>query len=97
MSGKEGGIMNRSRRTSPGFCIPGYRWCGPGCAGPGAPTNEVDACCKLHDECYRRFGPTKRCDQQFQNCLRPKINSRNKMGRDASLFYEYMRLRDIFR
>lgn len=39
-----------------GFCYPGYRYCGPGCSGPGAPTNPVDACCKYHDECYRYCG-----------------------------------------
>ncbi|HWL11412.1 MAG TPA: Parvovirus coat protein VP1-like protein, partial [Ureibacillus sp.] len=32
-----------------GFCLPGYRYCGPGCSGPGSPTNPVDACCKFHD------------------------------------------------
>ncbi|MEH7122403.1 Parvovirus coat protein VP1-like protein [Bacillus sp. JJ1773] len=84
------------RRSPFGFCIPGYRYCGPGCSGPGSPINEVDACCKLHDECYWRYGRTRCCDQLFLNCLRPKINSRNNMGRDAALIYSFMRLREKF-
>jgi len=52
--------MNRQRKL--GFCYPGYKYCGPGCSGPGAPTNAVDACCKQHDECYARYGSTKHCD-----------------------------------
>lgn len=84
------------RRPHFGICMPGYRYCGPGCSGPGSPINEVDACCKLHDECYERYGRTKRCDQLFQKCLRPKIKSHSKMGRDAALIYSIMSLRDKF-
>ncbi|WP_230502432.1 Parvovirus coat protein VP1-like protein [Sutcliffiella rhizosphaerae] len=89
--------MNRFRRPHGGNCFPGYRWCGPGCSGPGAPTNEVDSCCKAHDECYRRFGPSRYCDQLFQNCLLPRINRHNQMGRDAELFYKAMRVPRVFR
>ncbi|MEK3796788.1 Parvovirus coat protein VP1-like protein [Peribacillus sp. FSL H8-0477] len=87
--------MNFSRRSNQGFCVPGYRWCGPGCSGPGAPTNAVDSCCMLHDKCYERFGPTRQCDQQFLNCMRPKINPRTKMGRDADLFSRVIGSRGI--
>lgn len=84
--------MNRHRGIC--FCYPGYRYCGPGCSGPGKPTNPVDACCKLHDECYSKYGRSKYCDNMLQNCLYPKINNHNKMGRDAKLFYNYFKLRD---
>lgn len=30
--------MNRNRKL--GFCYPGYRYCGPGCSGPGTPTKQ---------------------------------------------------------
>lgn len=88
--------MNIYRQSSFGFCMPGYRWCGPRCSGPGAPTNEVDACCKLHDECYQRYGRTAYCDQLFQNCLIPKINYHTQIGRDAALFYRIMKWRNFF-
>ena len=90
-------MINRYRQTSPGFCVPGYRWCGPGCSGPGSPSNEVDSCCKSHDLCYERYGPSKHCDQMFQKCLRPHVNKPNKMGRDASLFYGIYNVRNMFR
>jgi len=80
-----------------GICIPGYRWCGPGCSGPGAPTNSVDACCMSHDACYRRFGPSRHCDQIFINCLQSKINPYTNQGRDAALFANVMKLRQAFR
>ncbi|RDY66986.1 phospholipase, partial [Halobacillus trueperi] len=48
-------MRHRRRYKRPKFCVfPGYRWCGPGCSGPGAPINETDAACKAHDECYRK-------------------------------------------
>ncbi|WP_107949704.1 Parvovirus coat protein VP1-like protein [Lysinibacillus parviboronicapiens] len=84
----------KNRRSKLGFCYPGYRYCGPGCSGPGEPTNPVDACCKFHDECYSRYGRTKYCDQLFQSCLLPKINPHNKMGRDARLFYNIFEIRN---
>ncbi|MFJ7736682.1 Parvovirus coat protein VP1-like protein [Lysinibacillus sp. NPDC097287] len=87
--------MNRHRRRG-GFCYPGYRYCGPGCSGPGRPTNPVDSCCKLHDECYSKYGRSKYCDDMFQNCLLPKMNSSNKMGREAKLFYNVINWRNNF-
>lgn len=85
------------RLKKPGVCLPGYRWCGPGCSGPGQPINAVDACCKQHDKCYSRFGPTKQCDNIFQNCIRSKITFNNKMGRNAIIIYGFMSLRNRFR
>lgn len=89
-------MMRQQRRSGLRFCIPGYRWCGPGCSGPGRPTNSVDACCKLHDECIRRNRQIKFCDQQFTKCLQPKINTHSKMGRDATLFYRFFQFRNKF-
>ena len=86
-------MQRRNRRNSRGLCYPGYNWCGPGCSGPGAPTNRVDSCCKKHDECYEQYGPTKRCDEMLLRCLESQMNSRTKMGRDARLFYNIMRIR----
>nr|WP_106780349.1 Parvovirus coat protein VP1-like protein [Lysinibacillus timonensis] len=89
--------MNRHRkRPILGFCYPGYRYCGPGCSGPGAPTNPVDACCKQHDECYRIYGRSYYCDELFHYCLAPYAQTRTKMGRDAALFSKAIRLRNFF-
>ena len=85
-------LRPRRVRRSPGLCLPGYRWCGPGCSGPGAPLNPVDSCCKRHDDCYRRSGPSKECDDMFLNCLRPKINAHTRQGRHARLFYHVFRI-----
>ena len=46
--------MPQRRKGRFRFCVfPGYNWCGPGCNGPGAPINELDAACKAHDICYQ--------------------------------------------
>ncbi|MFJ7954535.1 Parvovirus coat protein VP1-like protein [Lysinibacillus sp. NPDC096418] len=87
-------MMNRRRRR--GFCYPGYRYCGPGCSGPGQPINPVDNCCRLHDECYAKYGRSKYCDEMFQKCLLPKMNPSSKMGRDAKLFYNVIKWRNNF-
>ncbi|WP_318616434.1 phospholipase [Sporosarcina sp. YIM B06819] len=74
------------------FCIlPGYNWCGPGCNGPGAPINEVDAACKAHDDCYRRGREACECDREFLQRLRPHINPHTRKGRHACLLYNYIR------
>ena len=80
-----------------GFCYPGYRYCGPGCNGQGAPVNEVDRCCQLHDECYKRYGASKYCDEKFQKCLNRYTNYPNKMGKDARLFSTVIRFRNAFK
>ena len=79
------------------FCIlPGYNWCGPGCSGPGAPINDVDAACKAHDDCYRRCGNPCECDREFLNRLHPIINQNTQKGRHARLLYNYMKLQSFF-
>ncbi len=79
------------------FCIlPGYNWCGPGCSGPGAPINEVDAACKAHDDCYRMYGSPCECDQEFLQRLRYEINPYTQKGKHARLLYNYMRLQTLF-
>ena len=89
--------MTRRENSRFHFCIfPGYNWCGPGCNGPGAPINEVDAACKAHDDCYRRGRHPCECDREFLNWLHHKINSDTQQGRHARLLYNYMKLQTGF-
>lgn len=72
---------------SPGYegipCVYG-KWCGPGCSGPGAPIDDVDACCQAHDLCYGRRGYSScSCDRDLLNCIAPKRNIRTPKGRAA--------------
>ncbi len=72
-------------------CIYG-RWCGPGCSGPGDPIDNVDACCKAHDECYNRRGYLDCiCDQQLLACLQPKITLLTKKGRAAGAVWAWFK------
>lgn len=85
------------RKRQLGFCIfPGYKWCGPGCSGPGNPINDVDACCKAHDECLNSGRSQCECDREFRNCLRPKINFYSKKGIIASIMYFYIKIQIFF-
>ncbi len=44
-------------QVAPKIGIPVYgNWCGPGHSGPGAPIDDLDACCMTHDRCYDREG-----------------------------------------
>jgi|SRR6476620_579136 len=87
--------MNRGKSQA-GFCLfPKYKYCGPGCSGPGIPYNDVDACCQGHDECLK-FNSQCYCDQQFRKCLRPKVNLKSEKGRVAALMYNYMSIQTIF-
>ncbi|SER09910.1 phospholipase [Piscibacillus halophilus] len=80
-----------------GFCVfPGYRYCGPGCSGPGAPINRVDAACRAHDQCYRSNVPRARCDQEFMRRLQPLIHPHTREGRHARTIYNFMKLRSRF-
>ncbi|MCQ6277481.1 phospholipase [Bacillus sp. V3B] len=89
--------MRGRRDGRVGFCIfPGYNWCGPGCSGPGAPMNEVDASCKAHDECYRRYVSRCQCDLEFLHRLRLQANPYTEQGRKATLMYKYMRIQSFF-
>ncbi|PLR68664.1 phospholipase [Bacillus sp. UMB0893] len=90
MSGKK--IQKRKPR-----CIfPDYRWCGPGCSGPGLPINDVDACCMRHDRCLDRGISTCKCDFEFIECLRPKINKYTQKGRNAAFMYKVMKIKTLF-
>lgn len=89
-------MRHNGYRRGFGFCMPGYRYCGPGCSGPGAPTNAVDSCCYMHDRCYEMNGDKLFCDQQFQQCLAPKMNPYTKEGKDAALFSKAIRLKNFF-
>lgn len=68
-------------------CLPGYRYCGPGCSGPGAPLNQLDAYCMQHDVCYRQPISRRICDEIFLQRLYPYTFRNDKLGRDASLMY----------
>ncbi|MCT2535418.1 Parvovirus coat protein VP1-like protein [Aquibacillus koreensis] len=74
-------------------CLPGYRYCGPRCSGPGPPTNQLDAFCRQHDACYRKYGPSRHCDDIFLRQLEPYINQRSKLGKDAALMHRAIRLK----
>ncbi|MFC4322271.1 Parvovirus coat protein VP1-like protein [Litchfieldia salsa] len=76
-------------------CFPGYRYCGPNCSGPGAPVNRLDAICKQHDACYRKFGSNPICDERFLNQLKAIMNSRTKMGKDARYMYNAIQLKRL--
>ncbi|MDY7043020.1 MULTISPECIES: phospholipase [Virgibacillus] len=87
----------RPMKHHPRFCFPrGYRWCGPGCSGPGEPINDVDAACKAHDECYQKYGDPCRCDREFMKRLQSKIDPTTEKGRHARTLYKYMRLQTAF-
>ncbi|WP_083443655.1 Parvovirus coat protein VP1-like protein [Ornithinibacillus contaminans] len=78
-------------------CLPGYRYCGPGCSGPGAPTNPLDHYCMQHDECYRRPpGSRRSCDELFLRNLQPYLYRRDRLGRDARLMYRVISLKSGF-
>ncbi|MFZ3591529.1 phospholipase [Bacillus sp. DJP31] len=91
-------MKRRRNRMFSGFCIfPGYRWCGPGCSGPGAPINAVDAACKAHDDADSRHGSNCEADRQFQLRLKQLMNPYTKEGRHATLMYNYMNIQSIFK
>ncbi len=91
-----GGDELSRKRNHLGCVFPGYRWCGPGCSGPGPPINDVDACCMRHDRCLRRGIHPCICDEQFMHCLRPKMIRRTRDGRHAKLMYRVMQLKTTF-
>lgn len=70
-------------------CLYG-RWCGPGCSGPGAPIDELDQCCKSHDECYGRRGYFNcGCDRDVVNCVAPLRSRPGAMGTWATRVHRY--------
>ncbi|MFD2445066.1 phospholipase [Bacillus sp. CGMCC 1.16607] len=90
-------LKNRNHDNRQNRCIfPNYRWCGPSCSGPGRPINDVDACCRRHDLCYDQRKSSCRCDSEFLDCLRPKVNVQTKKGREAALMYHAIKLKSWF-
>jgi hypothetical protein len=89
-------MYKKQRKHQPRCIFPNYRWCGPGCSGTGEPINDVDACCRRHDRCLLQGISSCRCDSEFMNCLRPKINHQTEKGRTASLMYHAMKLKSFF-
>lgn len=79
-----------------GICFPGYNWCGPGCSGPGAPVNELDAMCMEHDACYRSGANRYLCDQHFVRDLSVKMNPYTQEGRHARTMYNFMKMKMFF-
>ena len=64
-------------------------WCGPGCGG-GAPQDDVDTCCKVHDECYDARGYFAcSCDRALMDCVWPKIDFLTPKGRAAFFVWTY--------
>nr|WP_309145128.1 phospholipase A2 family protein [Brevibacillus sp. HB2.2] len=82
--------MSKRKRRSVGFpCLYG-NWCGPGCSGPDAPIDNVDRCCKRHDECYVKHGYFScHCDQELVRCLRNKVNNTTEKGRMAGIISNF--------
>lgn len=79
------------------FCVfSGYNWCGPGCSGPGAPINAVDAACKAHDFCYKTYGNRYACDQELLNRLQFLMNPHTLEGRQARTIYNFMKMKIFF-
>ncbi|MFS0672571.1 Parvovirus coat protein VP1-like protein [Ornithinibacillus sp. 179-J 7C1 HS] len=77
-------------------CLPGYRYCGPRCSGPGTPTNQLDYFCMQHDICYRNPVSRRVCDDVFLRQLQPYLHRRDKLGRDARLMYRVISFKMSF-
>ncbi|WP_394138814.1 phospholipase [Cytobacillus oceanisediminis] len=96
MTLKEGLIVSRKKHRL-SFCLfPGYKWCGPGCSGPGEPINDVDACCKAHDDCLEGGGSFCTCDRELLKCLRSKLNFHSKKGIIALIMFIYFNIQIVF-
>lgn len=58
------------------------KYCGVGWTGcPGElPCDDVDACCKIHDECVDKKGLTNiKCHEKFKRCIK-KAQKSGKVG-----------------
>ncbi|MCC0564071.1 phospholipase [Brevibacillus borstelensis] len=81
--------MYRDRKSRKFPCFYG-NWCGPGCSGPEPPIDDVDACCRKHDLCYKKRGYFAcSCDQKMLKCLKHKRNADTAAGRKAMMMYLY--------
>ncbi|XP_055822365.1 probable phospholipase A2 homolog 1 [Solanum dulcamara] len=58
------------------------KYCGLGWSGcPGEkPCDDLDACCKIHDECVENNGMTNvKCHEKFKRCIK-KVQKSGKVG-----------------
>ncbi|KAK3018429.1 hypothetical protein RJ639_004246 [Escallonia herrerae] len=58
------------------------KYCGVGWSGcPGEkPCDDLDACCKIHDECVEKFGMTNvKCHEKFKRCIK-RVQRSGKVG-----------------
>ncbi|KAI3864740.1 hypothetical protein MKX03_022951 [Papaver bracteatum] len=66
------------------------KFCGVGWTGcPGQkPCDDLDACCKVHDECVEKKGMMSvKCHEKFKNCIR-KVQKSGKTGFSQVCPYE---------
>ncbi|AYV66534.1 Parvovirus coat protein VP1-like protein [Niallia circulans] len=92
--GESENAKKRRKRNPIKLCLPGgYRYCGPGCSGPGAPINYVDSCCRRHDQCVETYGSCRYCDEKLLHCVQSKSRERTQEGKTARLISDFMRFR----
>ncbi|POO00626.1 Phospholipase A [Trema orientale] len=66
------------------------KYCGVGWTGcPGEkPCDDLDACCKIHDECVTVKGLTNiKCHEKFKRCIK-KVQKSGKVGFSRDCPYE---------
>eukprot|EP00268_Persea_americana_P051682 TRINITY_DN5725_c0_g1_i4.p1 TRINITY_DN5725_c0_g1~~TRINITY_DN5725_c0_g1_i4.p1 ORF type:complete len:141 (+),score=22.56 TRINITY_DN5725_c0_g1_i4:627-1049(+) len=66
------------------------KFCGVGWTGcPGEkPCDDLDECCKIHDECVEKKGMTNvKCHEKFKRCIQ-KVKKSGKMGFSMNCPYE---------
>ncbi|KAG2712944.1 hypothetical protein I3843_04G142000 [Carya illinoinensis] len=66
------------------------KYCGVGWTGcPGEkPCDDVDACCKIHDECVGKHGLNNvKCHEKFKSCIK-KVQKSGKVGFSRECPYE---------
>ncbi|XP_062148959.1 probable phospholipase A2 homolog 1 isoform X2 [Alnus glutinosa] len=66
------------------------KYCGVGWTGcPGEkPCDDLDACCKLHDECVDKHGLANvKCHERFKSCIK-KVQKSGKVGFSWECPYE---------
>ncbi|KAK1312205.1 hypothetical protein QJS10_CPA07g00901 [Acorus calamus] len=66
------------------------KYCGvgwTGCAGE-KPCDDLDACCKVHDECVEKKGMTSvKCHEKFKSCIK-RVQKSGKVGFSKKCPYE---------
>ncbi|CAK7352688.1 unnamed protein product [Dovyalis caffra] len=66
------------------------KYCGVGWSGcPGEkPCDDLDACCKIHDECVEKKGLINvKCHKKFKSCIK-KVQESGKVGFSRDCPYE---------